>query len=82
MRTRGCRLLKRHIKDGWVSKKAFADASHISPTMLSHILSGRRRPTLDAAFTIAEASNGVVPASMWRECEREDGQRDASTSGG
>lgn len=73
MKSKGCRLLAGHIQRGWATHKAFAEASGISPTMLSHILSGRRRPTLDAAFAIEEASGGVVPAPVWRETERKDG---------
>lgn len=72
MRTRGCRLLQKYIEKKGTTHRAFAAASGISPTMLSHILYGRRRPTLDTAFQIQQATRNAVLAKTWRECEQED----------
>lgn len=63
--TRGQRLLREYVS-GWAkTKQSLAEACGISPTLLSHFLSGRRRPTLDSVFGIQAATG--VPAESWLE---------------
>lgn len=63
--TRGQRLLREYVC-GWIgTKQSFAEACGVSPTLLSHFLSGRRRPTLEAVFGIQRATKGKVPADTW-----------------
>ena len=67
MQTKGCALLVQHIEKYALTKKMFAEASGISSSMLSHILAGKRQPTLAVAFLIERASEGEVPAASWLE---------------
>lgn len=63
--TRGQRLLREYVS-GWAkTKQSLAEACGVSPTLLSHFLSGRRRPTLDSVFGIRAATG--VPAEAWLE---------------
>lgn len=65
--TRGQRLLREFIS-GWSgTKQSFAQACGVSPTLLSHFLSGRRRPTLEAVFGIQTATDDYIPAETWLE---------------
>ena len=75
MRTKGCRLLAAHLSRSDELQRDFAQRAGMSKSMLSHILAGRRRPTLDAALGIQEASGGAVPAPSWRGSEQEDDGR-------
>lgn len=44
----------------------FADAISISRPYLSLLLSGQKRPSLDLALRIADATGGAVPVTSWR----------------
>jgi len=63
--SKGCVQLKRYIKKLDIDQKKFADAADIAPDFLSHLLRGRKRPSLDTAFRIEEASRGEVDAKLW-----------------
>lgn len=46
-------------------KREFAEAIGVSPTYLSQILGGWRRPSLELAVKIERITNGEVPCSAW-----------------
>lgn len=64
-RTRGHRLLRMYVEQLQCTKQAFAGRCGVSPTLLSHYLSGRRNPNLNAIFSIQAATGGAVPAEAW-----------------
>jgi DNA-binding transcriptional regulator YdaS (Cro superfamily) len=72
--TRGRRLLQEYVDTLGGTKQAFAETCGVSPTLLSHFLSGRRRPTLEAVFSIQAATDGAVPAEAWLDDEDRDGK--------
>jgi len=47
------------------SKAEFAEAIGTSPSYLSQILSGHRRPGFDLIVRIDQASGGAVPPESW-----------------
>lgn len=80
--TREGRDLLVEFLEGWYSQREFAIELGVTPEMVNHILRGRRRPSLDLAFRIAELSDGYVPVSAWR-CDDAAGREelDADVSG-
>ena len=65
--TRGRVLLVEHIERYGLTKSVFAEASGVSPSMLSYLLSGKRNATLLVAAGIERASEGEVPLHSWLE---------------
>ncbi len=63
--SKGCLKLRRYLRKADLDQKQFADAADIKPDFLSHLLRGRKRPSLDTANRIAAASRGAVPTSLW-----------------
>jgi plasmid maintenance system antidote protein VapI len=61
----GCVRLARHLATAKLEQKDFAEAVEIGPDFLSHLLRGRKRPSLDTAVRIEEASDGAVPTKSW-----------------
>jgi len=75
MKNRGSCLLG-HFLAGCRSQAQFAREIGVTAEAVNHLLHGRRRPSLDLAFRIAEASAGQVPVSAWRKQhgEQNDGR--------
>lgn len=74
MDSKGRALLVQHVESLALAKGAFAEVCGISPPMLSHLLTGNRKPTLRVAFLIEHATEGDVPASSWLEYDDDGGQ--------
>jgi len=57
--------LATHLKAAGIKRNEFARSVGISAPYLTQILAGRKRPSLDLAFRIEKATDGIVPASCW-----------------
>lgn len=57
--------LATHLKAAGIKRNEFARSVGISAPYLTQILAGLKRPSLDLAFRIEKATNGIVPASCW-----------------
>lgn len=53
------------IRDAQMTRSQFAERVGISAPYLSQIMSGSRRPSIDVAFRIAEATRNSVPVDAW-----------------
>ena len=58
--------LSQFLKTKSIRQQEFADAISISRPYLSLLLSGQKRPSLDLALRIADATGGAVPVTSWR----------------
>lgn len=81
MRTRGRTLLTQHLERCDFPKKAFAEASGVTPAGLSHLIAGKRRPSLQLAYHIERASDGEVPVLSWMQEEPEQDERAVAVGG-
>ena len=62
--------LKNFLEINKLSYRKFCEKSGVSLTALQYILSGKRLPSLTAAFRIQEATLGVVNINLWKShCE-------------
>jgi DNA-binding transcriptional regulator YdaS (Cro superfamily) len=52
-------------------KRDFAEAIGTSPSYLSQLLSGHRRPSFDMMLRIERVTDGAVDVHAWRSCEPE-----------
>ncbi len=59
--------LKEYLTREGMLQRAFAERVAIDPSTLSQMISGRRKPSLELAFKIEEATRGKVKASVWRK---------------
>lgn len=57
--------LSKHLSDTNTSQRAFAELIGCSPSYLSEIMSGRKRPGMDLAFKIHRATGGKVTVESW-----------------
>lgn len=53
------------MKANKINQTELAPRIGVTTSMLSHILSGRKRPSLDTANRIASATEGAVPTAAW-----------------
>lgn len=59
-------LLQTYLASKGMRQSALADALGINRGYMSELASGRKRPSLDLAFRIAEVTEGAVPVSAWQ----------------
>ena len=50
-----------------MEQKVMAEKIGVDPTMLNHMLYGRKRPSVDAAVLIEKKTGGAVPVKAWTE---------------
>jgi transcriptional regulator with XRE-family HTH domain len=62
----GCELLAEWLVRHKMSATAFAEKIGVGQSALSKILLGDRRPSLDTALAIRDATKGAVPVDSWR----------------
>lgn len=62
--------LATHLKAAGIKRNEFARSVGISAPYLTQILGGLKRPSLDLAFRIEKATDGIVPVSCWT-CHQE-----------
>lgn len=60
-------LLAAYLTEKKLTHEAFAARAGVPGPQVSLWLSGHRRPGLENAFRIQDATGGAVPASSWRE---------------
>lgn len=58
--------LRTYLSANSETQKAFAKRVSVSPSHLSEIISGRKRPSLDIALAISRETGGEIPAEAWR----------------
>jgi transcriptional regulator with XRE-family HTH domain len=63
--TEGQRRLAICVNGPRGSKRKLAAVAGISDVTLSHLLSGRRRPSLDVALALEKATRGRVKVQSW-----------------
>ena len=61
-----------HRLDAWLKQTGttsaeFARRCEYDPSNMAKLVKGRIRPTLEMAFKIERATDGVIPASSWVE---------------
>jgi len=61
-------LLKEYLSSHNISQAAYADTLGVSNTYISHILSGRRRPSKRLCSLISYSSHGLVSQSDLLSC--------------
>jgi len=54
-----------YLSEHGITQREFAASVCASPSYLSEIISGAKRPGMDLAFAIERATNGAVPMSSW-----------------
>ena len=57
--------IRAYLTETGRTQRALAAQLGISPSHLSEIVSGRKRPSLDVAFDIERATGGMVPVQSW-----------------
>jgi transcriptional regulator with XRE-family HTH domain len=55
------------IRTSGQTRSQWAGRLGISPSYLSDILNGKKRPALDLAFQIEHETNGAVPVGCWKK---------------
>jgi transcriptional regulator with XRE-family HTH domain len=55
------------IRTSGQTRSQWAGRLGISPSYLSDILNGKKRPALDLAFQIENETAGAVPVGCWRK---------------
>lgn len=65
--TRGHNELAGWLKRAELTGAQLAQLSGLAPMQIYHILSGRRRASLEVAVRIDEATRGAVPCRLWLE---------------
>ncbi|WP_299945299.1 helix-turn-helix transcriptional regulator [uncultured Ruegeria sp.] len=60
-------VLANHLAAENISQRDFAVLVESHQSIISRIINGRLRPSLEMAFAIERATNGAVPASHWVE---------------
>jgi DNA-binding transcriptional regulator YdaS (Cro superfamily) len=58
-------MLKQHLHNTGEKQGAFALRAGVSSALISQIISGNRRPSLDLAVRIARLTGGAVPVDSW-----------------
>ena len=59
------KLLENHLKEGGISQRKFASDIGSHQSIVSRILKGTLRPSIDIAFKIDATTNGAVPMRIW-----------------
>lgn len=70
MRTRGHQRLRRFLTKSELRPYQLARLAGISQMQLSHLITERRRPSLDVAIALDEASRGAIPPQSWKRRTR------------
>jgi transcriptional regulator with XRE-family HTH domain len=63
----GCVELARYLDEENIEQKDFAKLAEIDAAFLNHILKARKRPSLDTAISIEDASEGRIPPRLWKK---------------
>lgn len=58
-------MLAEHLATENISQRDFAARVGSHQSIISRVINGRLRPTLEMAFAIETATNGAVPARYW-----------------
>ncbi len=67
-RTRGHVLLRSYIQTttGMTEAQLARDAE-VTPMQISHLMSGRRRASLEVAVALERASQGIIESAAWMD---------------
>lgn len=66
-RTRGARLLAEFLRRAELSQFELASLAGVSPMQVSHLILGRRKPSLKTAVRLEQMTRGKVPTKAWVE---------------
>ena len=79
--SQGCVLLTQHLEKRDMEQKDFAQIAEIDAAFLNHLLRGRKRPSLDTAVKLQDAS-GIEPAAwtmtpaVWKAQQAKQARRE------
>ena len=69
------KTLKEACKSVGMTLTALGREVGVSPNYLSQMNSGIRRPKIDLALDIQDATNGAFTCEMWRQTENKEGDQ-------